>query len=66
MSQTNIPAALYDAVKSDLKPVRSLVSPELRALALLPVGVLLLVGLPEFWSHKTHVALRSSKCCCAS
>jgi hypothetical protein len=57
MSQTNIPAALYEAVKSDLKPVRSLVSPELRALALLPVGVLLLVGLPEFWSWKTHVGL---------
>jgi hypothetical protein len=57
MSQTNIPAALYNAVKSDLKPVRSLVSPELRALALLPVGILLLVGLPEFWSYKTHVAL---------
>jgi hypothetical protein len=57
MSQTNIPAALYNAVKSDLKPVRSLASPELRALALLPVGILLLVGLPEFWSWKTHVAL---------
>lgn len=32
-------------------------SPELRALALLPVGVALLVGLPEFWSYKTHLAL---------
>lgn len=57
MSQTNIPAGLYNAVKSNLKPVRSLVSPERRALALLPVGILLLVGLPEFWSHKTHVEL---------
>jgi len=57
MNRTNMPAALYDAVRRDLKPVRSLVSPELRALALLPVGVLLLVGLPEFWSWKTHVAL---------
>jgi hypothetical protein len=57
MNQTNIPATLYDAVRRDLKPVRSLISPELRALALLPVAVLLLVGLPEFWSWKTHVAL---------
>ena len=57
MNQTDIPAAVYDAVRRDLKPVRSLISPELRALALLPVGVLLLVGLPEFWSWKTHVAL---------
>jgi len=57
MSESDIPAALYDAVKRDLKPVRSLVSPELRALALLPVGMVLLVGLPEFWSWKTHVAL---------
>jgi len=57
MSETNVPAALYNAIKRDIKPVRSLVSPELRALALLPVGILLLVGLPEFWSYKAHVAL---------
>jgi len=57
MNETNIPAALYDAVERDLKPVRALVSPERRALALLPVGIFLLVGLPEFWSWKTHVVL---------
>jgi hypothetical protein len=57
MNEADIPAALYDAVRRDLKPVRSLVSPERRALALLPVGIILLVGLPEFWSWKTHVVL---------
>lgn len=57
MNESNIPAALYDVVRRDLRPVRSLVSPERRALALLPVGIALLVGLPEFWSWKTHVVL---------
>jgi hypothetical protein len=57
MNEPNIPTALYDAIQRDIKPVRSLISPERRALALLPVGMALLVGLPEFWSYKTHMAL---------
>src|SRR4051794_1146795 len=57
MNEPNIPTALYDTIRRDIKPVRSLISPERRALALLPVGIALLVGLPEFWSYKTHVAL---------
>lgn len=57
MNASRIPAALFDAVKRDLKPVRPLASPERRALALLPVGIALLVGLPEFWSWRIHTVL---------
>ena len=57
MNASRIPAALLDAVKRDLKPVRPLASPERRALALLPVGIALLVGMPELWSWRTHAAL---------
>jgi len=57
MNASRIPAALFDAVKRDLKPVRPLASPERRALALLPVGIALLIGLPEFWSWRTHAVL---------
>jgi hypothetical protein len=57
MNEPRIPAALFDAVKRDLKPVRALASPERRALALLPVGIALLVGFPEFWSWRTHAVL---------
>ena len=57
MNDINIPSALHDAVRRDLRPVRPLISPERRALALLPIGILLLIGLPEFWSWKTQVAL---------
>ena len=48
MNDINIPSALHDAVRRDLRPVRPLISPERRALALLPIGILLLIGLPEF------------------
>jgi hypothetical protein len=57
MNEPHIPAALFDAVKRDLKPVRPLASPEARALVLLPLGIALLVGLPEFWSWRTHATL---------
>jgi hypothetical protein len=57
MNEPHIPAALFDAVKRDLKPVRPLASPERRALVLLPVGIALLVGMPEFWSWRTHAPL---------
>jgi hypothetical protein len=53
MSESRVPAALLAAVKSDLRPVRPLASPLLRALALLPLGVLLLFGIPAFWAGRT-------------
>jgi hypothetical protein len=54
MKAARIPITLFEAIKRDLKPVRPLASPELRALALLPVGIALLVGMPEFWTWRTH------------
>lgn len=60
MNESHIPTALFDAIKHDLKPVRPLASPERRALALLPIAVAVLVGLPEFWSWKTHAAIAPS------
>lgn len=55
MSQTQVPAALLSIVKRDLNPIRPLVSPARRALALLPIGLVLLAGLPAFWHWQAHV-----------
>ncbi len=52
MTDNTIPAALLSAVKRDLRPVRPLASPGRRALALLPLGVILLIGLPAFWGWR--------------
>ena len=52
MNETRVPASLLASVKSDLRPVRPLPSPARRALALLPLGVLLLVGIPIFWASR--------------
>lgn len=57
MNESHIPSALFDAVKRDLKPVRPLASPERRALALLPIAIALLIGVPELWNWRTHNAL---------
>lgn len=57
MSQTQVPAALLSVVRRDLVPVRPLASPARRALALLPIGVLLLAGMPAFWHWQAHVKL---------
>jgi hypothetical protein len=62
MNEPVAPAALIEAVRRDLKPVRPLASPARRALAVLPIAILLLVGVPEYWSWKSHqvLALRSA------
>jgi hypothetical protein len=51
-----VPAALLAAVRRDLAPVRPLASPVRRALALLPIGIALLIGIPMFWAWHRHVA----------
>jgi hypothetical protein len=56
MADHPVPAALLSAVRRDLAPVRPLASPIRRALALLPVGVALLIGIPMFWAWHRHVA----------
>ena len=60
MNVSRIPAELLDAVKRDLKPVRPLASPGRRALALLPIGLALLIGMPQLWSWRSHSVLASA------
>ena len=55
MSHAQVPAALLSAVKRDLNPVRPLASPSRRSLALLPIGLILLAGMPAFWHWYAHV-----------
>src|SRR5512145_2090800 len=57
MSDTRMPAALFDAVKDDLRPVRPLASQARRALALLPIAIILLVGMPLFWHWQVNALL---------
>lgn len=57
MSQTSVPAELLCAVKRDLQPVRPLVTPARRALSLVPIGIVLLIGMPAFWAWQSNVKL---------
>ena len=49
-----VPDALLSAVKRDLQRVQPLTSPGRRALALVPLGLLLLVGMPVFWNWQAN------------
>jgi hypothetical protein len=44
------------AVRRDLRPVRPLASPGRRTLALLPVGLGLLIGIPAFWRWRADLS----------
>jgi hypothetical protein len=57
MNQTQVPTALLSIVKRDLSPIRPLASPSRRALALLPLGLMLIAGMPAFWHWQAHVKL---------
>lgn len=50
MTDRRVPAELLSAVTRDLRRVRPLATPGRRALSLLPIGIVLLVGMPIFWS----------------
>ncbi len=54
--EKRVPAELLSAVRRDLKPVRPLPPPGRRALALLPVALALLAGLPAFWGWRNNFA----------
>jgi len=47
---------LLEAVARDLRPVRPLAPPWRRALVLLPLGFLLLVGVPWFWGFRKNLS----------
>jgi hypothetical protein len=51
------PLLLLDAVRGSLRPVRPYLPPSLRALAILPLGVVLLVGMPILWGARPNLAL---------
>ena len=55
MTDVNIPHALRSAVEADLRPVRPLATPGRRALALAPLGIALLIGMPAFWVWARHI-----------
>ena len=50
MIEPRVPPELLSAVTRDLRRVRPLATPGRRALSLLPIGIVLLVGMPIFWS----------------
>ena len=55
MSAVHLPPALRAAIDADLRPVRPLARPGRRALALLPLGIALLIGMPAFWVWSRHI-----------
>jgi hypothetical protein len=57
MTEHQVPAGLLAEVQRDLQPVRPLASPGRRALALLPVAIVLFLGMPVFWGWHTHAQL---------
>jgi hypothetical protein len=57
MSQTQVPAELLSVVERDLEPIQPLATPTRRALALLPIGLILFAGMPAFWHWQAQVKL---------
>ena len=55
MSDQMIPAVVLDEVRRDLRPVRPLPAPLVRALIVLPVGLALLAGLPITWGLRHNI-----------
>lgn len=55
MSDRTIPTAVLDEVRRDLRPVRPLPAPLVRALIVLPVGLVLLAGLPITWGLRRNI-----------
>jgi hypothetical protein len=55
MSDEMIPPTLLDEIRRDLRPVRPLPAPFVRALLVLPVGIVLLTGLPLFWGLRQNL-----------
>jgi hypothetical protein len=55
MSDLAAPAELRLAIARDLRPVRALPPPARRALALVPVALALLLGLPLLWGFRSNL-----------
>jgi hypothetical protein len=52
-----VPMELLSQVQRDLRPVRPLASPGRRALALMPLAIILFLGMPVLWNWQTHAEL---------
>jgi hypothetical protein len=59
-----VPASLVSAVRRDLRPVRPLAAPLRRALALLPIGLALLVGVPAVWGWRANLSALGPAAAC--
>jgi hypothetical protein len=57
MSDVHLPPAFRSAIDADMRPVRPLATPGRRALALLPLGIALLIGMPAFWVWSRHITV---------
>jgi Negative regulator of sigma F len=55
MSDIGAPKELLLAIARDLRPVRPLRSPAKRALAFVPVGLVLLLGMPLLWGFRANL-----------
>jgi hypothetical protein len=55
-----VPAELLARVRDDLRPVRPLAGPALRTLVLVPVGLVLIFGMPALWGLRKNFAALGS------
>lgn len=55
MSDIAVPNELLQSIARDLRPVRPLPPPARRAVALVPVGLLLLLGMPLLWGFRANL-----------
>ncbi|MEO7733760.1 MAG: NrsF family protein [Kofleriaceae bacterium] len=56
LAARQVPPALLSAVKRDLRPTRPLASPSRRTLAVLPIGIALLAGIPALWRWRAELS----------
>ena len=61
MTDATVPQPLLRAVARDLRPVRPLPPPWVRAVRFAPVGLLLFLGLPVLWGFRSNLAALGSE-----
>jgi hypothetical protein len=59
MTERTAPPVLIDEVRRDLAPVRPLRRPIVRALFLLPIGLVLMFGAPVYWGLRQNLGALS-------
>jgi hypothetical protein len=56
VAESRVPAVLLQRVARDLRPVSPLASPWRRMLGLIPLGALMLIGVPLVWGFRANLA----------